>query len=158
MIYIKYYLLYWMQTHWKDLFLKIRMLKSTNKMAFCSGHNLYIGIFPLLMISTIWRVSSPTAIHSPPLVNGVGHLTTMSSSTANPPVSSDSVLPRPFRLESLGIPLSNSKVRRKKSKTHIQNEGIWKDWEFLSPTYSNTSHYHLYLTEKILYHVIIHSI
>ncbi|XP_074495847.1 kinesin-like protein KIF17 [Sebastes fasciatus] len=63
------------------------------------------------------------AIHSPPLVNGATHLT-VSGSTMNPSVSSDSVMPRPFRLESLGVPVSNSKVRRKKSKSHIHSEGI----------------------------------
>ncbi|XP_031157829.1 kinesin-like protein KIF17 isoform X2 [Sander lucioperca] len=63
------------------------------------------------------------AIYSPPLVNGAAHLT-VTGSTMNPPVSSDSVLPRPFRLESLGVPVSNGKVRRKKSKSHIHNEGI----------------------------------
>ncbi|XP_070697654.1 kinesin-like protein KIF17 [Pempheris klunzingeri] len=63
------------------------------------------------------------AIHSPPLVNGASHLT-VSGSTMNPPVSSESVLPRPFRLESLGVPASNVKVRRKKSKSHIHYEGI----------------------------------
>uniref|UniRef100_A0A3B4V3N8 Kinesin-like protein n=1 Tax=Seriola dumerili TaxID=41447 RepID=A0A3B4V3N8_SERDU len=49
------------------------------------------------------------AIHSPPLVNGAAHLT-MNSSTVNPPVNSDSILPRPFRLESLGVPVSNETV------------------------------------------------
>ncbi|XP_031727605.1 kinesin-like protein KIF17 isoform X2 [Anarrhichthys ocellatus] len=63
------------------------------------------------------------AVHSPPLVNGTAHLTA-SGSTMNPPVGTDSVLPRPFRLESLGVPVSNGKVRRKKSKSHIHNEGI----------------------------------
>ncbi|XP_078103638.1 kinesin-like protein KIF17 isoform X2 [Sander vitreus] len=63
------------------------------------------------------------SIYSPPLVNGAAHLT-VTGSTMNPPVSSDSVLPRPFRLESLGVPVSNGKVRRKKSKSHIHNEGI----------------------------------
>ncbi|XP_070758134.1 kinesin-like protein KIF17 isoform X2 [Enoplosus armatus] len=62
-------------------------------------------------------------IHSPPLVNGTA-LLTVSGSTMNLPVSSDSVLPRPFRLESLGVPVSNGKVKRKKSKSHIHNEGI----------------------------------
>ncbi|GAA6216845.1 kinesin-like protein KIF17 isoform X1 [Lates japonicus] len=63
------------------------------------------------------------AIHSPPLVNGAAHLA-MSNSAVNPPVSSDSILPRPFRLESLGVPMSNGKVKRKKSKSHIHNDGI----------------------------------
>nr|XP_046238614.1 kinesin-like protein KIF17 isoform X2 [Scatophagus argus] len=58
------------------------------------------------------------AIHSPPLVNGAAHLT-VSGSTTNPPVGS-----RPFRLESLDVPVSNGKVKRKKSKSHIHNEGI----------------------------------
>ncbi|XP_027135593.1 kinesin-like protein KIF17 isoform X2 [Larimichthys crocea] len=58
------------------------------------------------------------AIHSPPLVNGAAHLT-VSGSTMNQPVSS-----RPFRLESLDFPVSNGKVKRKKSKSYIHNEGI----------------------------------
>ncbi|KAM7401733.1 hypothetical protein PAMP_017027 [Pampus punctatissimus] len=62
------------------------------------------------------------AIHSPPLVNVASHLT-VSGSNMNLPVSSDSVLPRPFRLESLGFPVSNSKVKRKKIKFHVHNEG-----------------------------------
>uniref|UniRef100_A0A3Q3Q2J7 Kinesin-like protein n=1 Tax=Monopterus albus TaxID=43700 RepID=A0A3Q3Q2J7_MONAL len=60
-------------------------------------------------------------IHSPPLVNGVTHLT-VSSSTTNPPVSSNSIPPRPFRLESLSVLVSNSKVKRKKSKSLIHND------------------------------------
>ncbi|XP_041639205.1 kinesin-like protein KIF17 [Cheilinus undulatus] len=62
-------------------------------------------------------------IRSPPLVNGVAHLS-VSSPAMNPPLSSDSVLPRPFRLESLGIPACNGKGKRKKSKPHIYSEGI----------------------------------
>ncbi|KAM4612758.1 kinesin-like protein KIF17 [Polymixia lowei] len=62
------------------------------------------------------------AAHSPPLVNGTAHLTA-SGSSISPPVSMESVLPRPFRLESLGVPTSNGKVKRKKSKTHIPYEG-----------------------------------
>ncbi|KAF0035526.1 hypothetical protein F2P81_013284 [Scophthalmus maximus] len=62
-------------------------------------------------------------IHSPPLVNGAAHLS-MSSSAVDPPISSDSVLPRPFRLESLGVPVSSGKVKRKKSKSHIHNEAM----------------------------------
>ncbi|XP_041811971.1 kinesin-like protein KIF17 [Chelmon rostratus] len=59
------------------------------------------------------------AILSPPLVNGAAHLT-VSGSTMNPPVSS-----RPFRLESLDVPVSSSgKVKRKKSKSLIHNEGL----------------------------------
>ncbi|XP_029990882.1 kinesin-like protein KIF17 [Sphaeramia orbicularis] len=64
------------------------------------------------------------AIHSPPLFNGTSHLT-VSGSSMNPSLSPDSILPRPFRLESLGVPVSNNmKVKRKKSKSHIHNEGI----------------------------------
>lgn len=64
------------------------------------------------------------AIYSPPLVNGTSHLTLSSPTLNPPPTHSDSILPRPFRLESLGVHASNGKVKRKKSKTHIQNEGI----------------------------------
>ncbi|XP_071388112.1 kinesin-like protein KIF17 [Centroberyx affinis] len=62
------------------------------------------------------------AIHSPPLLNGTAHLT-VSGSNMNLAVSSESILPRPFRLESLGIPMSHGKVKRKKSKSHIFYEG-----------------------------------
>ncbi|XP_034389153.1 kinesin-like protein KIF17 [Cyclopterus lumpus] len=62
------------------------------------------------------------AVHSPPPANGTAH-PTASGSAPNPPVGADSVLPRPFRLESLGVPAANAKVRRKKSKSHIHNEG-----------------------------------
>ncbi|XP_029907363.1 kinesin-like protein KIF17 [Myripristis murdjan] len=62
------------------------------------------------------------AVHTPRLVNGTAHLT-MSGSNMSPPVSSESVLPRPFRLESLGLPVSNGKVKRKKSKAHIFYDG-----------------------------------
>ncbi|XP_028262127.1 kinesin-like protein KIF17 [Parambassis ranga] len=60
------------------------------------------------------------AIHSPPLVNGAGHLS-VSGSNMNPSISSDSVLPRPFRLESLDVPV---KVKRKKSKPHVHDHRI----------------------------------
>ncbi|KAK2915392.1 hypothetical protein Q8A73_005986 [Channa argus] len=63
-------------------------------------------------------------IRSPPLVNGATHLPVSSGSTMNPPVSSDAILPRPFRLESLGVPVSSGKVKRKKSKSHIHYEEI----------------------------------
>ncbi|KAM9814306.1 kinesin-like protein KIF17 [Neosynchiropus ocellatus] len=49
-------------------------------------------------------------IHSP------SHLTTNTPSICSP-VSSDAVLPRPFRLESLDIPVSSGKVKRKKAKS-----------------------------------------
>ncbi len=99
--------------------------------------DLRLGVLRFPLVLPTWWSSSPTAIHSPPLVNGAAHLT-VSGPTVNQPVSSDSVLPRPFRLESLGVPLSNGKVKRKKSKSHIHNEGIWKDL--------NTCHCHLFLT------------
>ncbi|XP_039861733.1 kinesin-like protein KIF17 isoform X1 [Simochromis diagramma] len=54
-------------------------------------------------------------------VNVAGHLS-VSSSNVNLSVSSDAILPRPFRLESLDVPVSNGKVKRKKSKSHIHNE------------------------------------
>ncbi|KAK1901068.1 Kinesin-like protein KIF17 [Dissostichus eleginoides] len=63
------------------------------------------------------------AVHSPPPANGSAHLT-VSGSTMSSPVGSDSVFPRPFRLESLGVPVPNGRVKRKKSKSHIHNEGI----------------------------------
>ncbi|KAL6112483.1 kif17 [Pungitius sinensis] len=46
------------------------------------------------------------------------------SGAVTPPLSTDSAPPRPFRLESLDVPVSNAKVRRKKSKSHIHNEGV----------------------------------
>lgn len=107
-----------------------------------------------MLVLPIWLRSSPTAIYSPPLVNGAAHLT-VTGSTMNPPVSSDSVLPRPFRLESLGVPVSNGKVRRKKSKSHIHNEGIWKDCSH-ALQYLNTYHCHLFINQKIVYTVIDH--
>ncbi|XP_042074922.1 kinesin-like protein KIF17 isoform X1 [Haplochromis burtoni] len=54
-------------------------------------------------------------------VNVAGHLS-VSGSNMNLSVSSDAILPRPFRLESLDVPVSNGKVKRKKSKSHIHNE------------------------------------
>uniref|UniRef100_A0A3B4F457 Kinesin-like protein n=1 Tax=Pundamilia nyererei TaxID=303518 RepID=A0A3B4F457_9CICH len=47
--------------------------------------------------------------------NVAGHLS-VSGSNMNLSVSSDAILPRPFRLESLDVPVSNGKVKRKKSK------------------------------------------
>ncbi|KAM3622487.1 uncharacterized protein V6R79_025698 [Siganus canaliculatus] len=58
------------------------------------------------------------AICSPPLVNGTA-LAAVSGSTLTPPISS-----RPFRLESLDVPLSTGKVKRKKARSHAPNEGI----------------------------------
>ncbi|XP_030585617.1 kinesin-like protein KIF17 isoform X2 [Archocentrus centrarchus] len=63
------------------------------------------------------------AIHSPPVVNVAAYLS-LSGSNTNLPLTSDTILPRPFRLESLDVPASNSKVKRKKSKSQIHNEGI----------------------------------
>ncbi|KAK5621739.1 hypothetical protein CRENBAI_017923 [Crenichthys baileyi] len=40
-----------------------------------------------------------------------------------PPPRSDTVLPRPFRLESLEVSVSNGKVKRGKSKSHTFSEG-----------------------------------
>nr|XP_029531619.1 kinesin-like protein KIF17 isoform X1 [Oncorhynchus nerka] len=62
------------------------------------------------------------AVHSAPQGNGTPHLTS-SGSNIGPSLSTESLLPRPFRLESLGITPSNGKVKRKKSKTHIPYEG-----------------------------------
>ncbi|XP_055016625.1 kinesin-like protein KIF17 [Boleophthalmus pectinirostris] len=57
-------------------------------------------------------------IHSSALYNGTSHLS-LSSSPVNVSISPDSVMPRPFRLESLDVSLSNGKIRRKKGKSHI---------------------------------------
>ncbi|XP_062402086.1 kinesin-like protein KIF17 isoform X2 [Sardina pilchardus] len=56
-------------------------------------------------------------LHSPPLGNG-NALLTASGTNISPLSSSESLTPRPFRLESLGIPPSISKAKRKKSKSH----------------------------------------
>lgn len=69
----------------------------------------------------VLSVFSPAAVPSPPLVNVAGHLS-VSGSNMNLSASSDAILPRPFRLESLDVPVSNGKVKRKKSKSHIHNE------------------------------------
>lgn len=98
---------------------------------------LNLGKFPPMLVLPRWWSSSLAALHSPPLVNGAAHHT-VSGSTMNPPVSS-----RPFRLESLDVPVSSGKVKRKKTKSHMHNEGIWKDFEF--PTYLNTYYCHLCL-------------
>ncbi|KAM9859297.1 kinesin-like protein KIF17 [Aulostomus maculatus] len=58
------------------------------------------------------------AIHSPTFHNGASHLNVTCS-----PVSSDSVMPRPFRLESLVVPGSSGKVKRKKSKLLFSHDG-----------------------------------
>lgn len=71
--------------------------------------------------------SSPAAVHSAPQGNGTPHLTS-SGSNIGPSLSTESLLPRPFRLESLGITPSNGKVKRKKSKTHLPYEGNWESW------------------------------
>ncbi|KAM8868774.1 LOW QUALITY PROTEIN: kinesin-like protein KIF17 [Synchiropus picturatus] len=55
------------------------------------------------------ETSKAHAIHSPT------HLTSNAPSICSP-VGSDAVLPRPFRLESLDIPVSSGKVKRKKSQ------------------------------------------
>uniref|UniRef100_A0A4W5Q0W8 Kinesin family member 17 n=1 Tax=Hucho hucho TaxID=62062 RepID=A0A4W5Q0W8_9TELE len=56
------------------------------------------------------------AVHSAPQGNGTLHLTS-SGPNIGPSLSAESLLPRPFRLESLGITPANGKVKRKKSKT-----------------------------------------
>ncbi|XP_019910908.1 kinesin-like protein KIF17 isoform X2 [Esox lucius] len=64
--------------------------------------------------------------HSAPQGNGMPHLTSSGSNIGapiGPPVSAESLLPRPFRLESLGITPPSGKVKRKKSKTNILYEG-----------------------------------
>uniref|UniRef100_A0A8C6V3S6 Kinesin-like protein n=1 Tax=Neogobius melanostomus TaxID=47308 RepID=A0A8C6V3S6_9GOBI len=57
-------------------------------------------------------------VHSMALYNGISQLS-LSGSPVNSSVSPDSVMPRPFRLESLDVSVSNGKARRKKGKSHI---------------------------------------
>ncbi|KAK2874893.1 hypothetical protein Q8A67_022046 [Cirrhinus molitorella] len=52
--------------------------------------------------------------------NAPVHQTPAGSSLS--PLNVDSLIPRPFRLESLGVPPAHGKVKRKKSKTLITNE------------------------------------
>ncbi|KTF79003.1 hypothetical protein cypCar_00028588 [Cyprinus carpio] len=52
--------------------------------------------------------------------NGAVHQTSVGSSLS--PLNMESLLPRPFRLESLGVPPAHGKVKRKKSKTLIPTE------------------------------------
>lgn len=47
----------------------------------------------------------------------------VNGSNMGPSPRSDPVLPRPFRLESLEVSVSNGKVKRRKSKSHIHGEG-----------------------------------
>ncbi|XP_034023417.1 kinesin-like protein KIF17 [Thalassophryne amazonica] len=65
------------------------------------------------------------AVHTPPLVNSA-----VSGSGMNTSFSTDSVLPCPYRLESLAVPVSTSKVKRKKNKP----TSIMKTAEGTSPT------------------------
>ncbi|XP_036008078.1 kinesin-like protein KIF17 isoform X1 [Fundulus heteroclitus] len=55
-------------------------------------------------------------------VKGHGYHPVNGSNMDTPP-RSDPVLPRPFRLESLEVSVSNGKIRRRKSKSHIHSEG-----------------------------------
>ncbi|XP_072308299.1 kinesin-like protein KIF17 [Eucyclogobius newberryi] len=57
-------------------------------------------------------------MHATGLYNGTSRLS-LSSPPLNSSISPDSVMPRPFRLESLDVSVSNGKVRRKKGKSHI---------------------------------------
>ncbi|CAM4731596.1 hypothetical protein PO909_020210 [Leuciscus waleckii] len=53
--------------------------------------------------------------------NGSAHQTSSGSSLS--PLTGESLPPRPFRLESLGVPPAHGKVKRKKSKSFIPTEG-----------------------------------
>lgn len=53
--------------------------------------------------------------------NGSAHQTSSGSSLS--PLTVESLPPRPFRLESLGVPPAHGKVKRKKSKSLIPTEG-----------------------------------
>lgn len=61
-----------------------------------------------------------TTNYSSSVGNGSAHQTSSGSSLS--PLTAESFLPRPFRLESLGVPPAH-KVKRKKSKTLIPTEG-----------------------------------
>lgn len=63
-----------------------------------------------------------TVNYSSSVGNGPVHQT-----SGVPPLNVESLIPRPFRLESLGVPPAHGKVKRKKSKTLITNEGNWQD-------------------------------
>ncbi|XP_036387720.1 kinesin-like protein KIF17 [Megalops cyprinoides] len=62
------------------------------------------------------------APHPAPLGNGTSHLTS-SGSNLTAASAAESLLPRPFRLESLGVPVANTKVKRKKSRSQIPYDG-----------------------------------
>ncbi|KAJ8258260.1 hypothetical protein COCON_G00172720 [Conger conger] len=61
-------------------------------------------------------VPHPAALSTPPPLQ-------TSSTSSFPPTSTESLLPRPFRLESLGMPATNAKVKRKKSRSNISYDG-----------------------------------
>ncbi|XP_067287253.1 kinesin-like protein KIF17 [Pseudorasbora parva] len=61
-----------------------------------------------------------TTNHSGSVGNGSAHQTSSGSSLT--PITVESLLPRPFRLESLGVPPAHGKVKRKKSKMLIPAE------------------------------------
>lgn len=65
-----------------------------------------------------------TVNYSGSVGNGPVHQTSVGSSLS--PLNVESVLPRPFRLESLGVPPAHVKVKRKKSKTLISTESNWQ--------------------------------
>nr|XP_015192775.1 PREDICTED: kinesin-like protein KIF17 isoform X2 [Lepisosteus oculatus] len=62
------------------------------------------------------------ASHTAPLGNGMSHLTS-SGANISPAPGLDPLQPRPFRLESLGLPPPVAKVKRKKSKTSSPSDG-----------------------------------
>ncbi|XP_056591669.1 kinesin-like protein KIF17 isoform X2 [Triplophysa dalaica] len=62
-----------------------------------------------------------TMIYSGTISNGPGHQSSSGSNLS--PLSTESPLPRPFRLESLGVLPANGKIKRKKSKLLIPTEG-----------------------------------
>ncbi|KAJ8259643.1 hypothetical protein GJAV_G00171800 [Gymnothorax javanicus] len=68
-----------------------------------------------LLVSEPKRSLAP---HSSSLPPGAAPVLT-SSSSSFPPASGESLLPRPFRLESLGVPATSAKSKRKKSRSNI---------------------------------------
>ncbi|XP_066547167.1 kinesin-like protein KIF17 isoform X2 [Amia ocellicauda] len=62
------------------------------------------------------------AVHTVPLGNGTSHMTS-SAVNISPTSGLDALLPRPFRLESLGLPPPSAKAKRKKNKTNSMCDG-----------------------------------
>lgn len=91
---------------------RVRLTNCPNQKNCCRHNNLLANFCSMILIKL-----SLLVVHSSGLYNGTPHIT-VSGSTMNPSTSPDSMMPRPFRLESLEVPVSNGKVKRKKIKSH----------------------------------------